>query len=218
MNLANRTPNKAALQRRFGLALEPERLLFGVVSRLAWQKGLDLLADAVPTLIDTGAQLVVLGQGDPALEQRLATIAAAHPGRIGCLVGYDEDLAHLIQAGADVILVPSRFEPCGLTQLCAMRYGAVPVVAKVGGLADTVTDLGSGGTSKPTGLHFSPVTREALEGALRRTGALWSDRKSATQKNTWARLQDNGMRTDVSWKGPAAQYAALYGELVAAKK
>jgi starch synthase len=213
-SLAARAPNKAELQRRLGLAQNPESLLFGVVSRLAWQKGLDLLADAVPTLIKQGAQLALLGTGDAALEQRLSSLATANSGRIACVIGYHEDLAHLVQAGADAVLVPSRFEPCGLTQLCAMRYGAVPVVAKVGGLADTVADLGATAAAAKlaNGLTFAPVTREALEAALRRTAELWGDRM------TWARLQDNGMRSDVSWNGPAAQYASLYANLVSAKK
>ena len=137
---AARSPNKAELQRRFGLAHDPGRLLFGVVSRLAWHKGIDLLADAVPALVGRGAQLVVLGTGEPEMEQRLRSLADAHGGQIGCLIGYDEDLAHLIQAGSDAVLVPSRFEPCGLTQLCAMRYGAIPIGARVGGLADTIVD------------------------------------------------------------------------------
>jgi len=212
-SLSARAPNKAELQRRLQLAQEPARLLIGVVSRLAWQKGLDLLGDAAPTLVEQGAQLAVLGEGEPALEQRLSALAAAHQGQIGCRIGFDEDLAHLIQAGADAMLVPSRFEPCGLTQLCAMRYGAVPVVAKVGGLADTVTDLGdTQPTAKvATGLVFEPVTLDALKAALRRIAELWSDQP------TWRRLQDNGMRTDVSWAGPAKQYASLYAELQAAR-
>ena len=174
-----------------------------MISRLAWQKGLDLLADAVPALVARGAQLAVLGTGDPELEQRLTALAQAHRGQVGCIIGYDEDLAHLIQAGADAILVPSRFEPCGLTQLCAMRYGAVPVVAKVGGLADTVVDLAAG-PAKATGLQFSPVTREALEAALHRAADLWSDRAA------WQTLQANGMRADVSWAEPANAFFKLY--------
>ena len=143
---AGRAPNKAALQQRFGLRTDADALLFAVISRMAWQKGLDLLADAVPALVAHGAQLAVLGTGDPELERRLTSSRRQHRGQVGCIIGYDEDLAHLIQAGADAMLVPSRFEPCGLTQLCAMRYGAVPVVAKVGGLADTIVDLGQGGS------------------------------------------------------------------------
>src|SRR5206468_10806004 len=122
-------------------------------------------------------QLALLGAGDPKLEQRFTALARDNPGAVGCILGHDEDLAHLVQAGADAMLVPSRFEPCGLTQLCAMRYGAVPVVAKVGGLADTVTDLGdTQATAKAaTGLVFEPVTLDALETALRRIAELWSD-------------------------------------------
>ena len=208
-SLTERRANKEELQRRMELAPEPDRLLFGVISRLSWQKGLDLLADVVPALLATGAQLAVLGAGDSDLEQRFRALAADHRGRIGCFIGIDEDLAHLIHAGADALVVPSRYEPCGLTQLCALRYGAVPVVAKVGGLADTVADLGTTPKEQAaaTGLHFAPVTREALEGALRRTAALWSDR------DTWRLLQGNGMRADVSWCEPARLYSGLYADL-----
>ncbi len=211
--LPARAANKSQLQWRLGLAVEPGRLLFGVISRLSWQKGLDLLADAVPLLVQQGAQLALLGTGEADLERRFAALAAEHRGRIGCVIGYDEDLAHLIQAGSDALLVPSRFEPCGLTQLCALRYGAVPVVAKVGGLADTVIDFG---TTQPehkvgTGLQFSPVTRAAFEAALRRTAALWRDREA------WSLLQHNGMRADVSWAEPARLYASLYADLLAIK-
>ena len=209
-----RRVNKAALQQRLGLDAAADRLLFGAVGRLAWQKGIDLLADAAPTLIDTGAQLALLGTGDHDIERRVGSIAQQHPLRIGCTIGYDEDLAHLIQAGADALIVPSRFEPCGLTQLCALRYGAIPVVAKVGGLVDTVVDLDEeedDGLSA-TGLKFAPVTSEALAAALRRTVELWGDQQ------TWARMQANGMAVDVSWSQPAACYAELYRSLLAAKK
>jgi starch synthase len=205
-----RSPNKAALQHRFKLKQDPNSLLFAVISRMAWQKGLDLLADAVPLLVARGAQLAVLGTGDPELEQRLTALSLTHAGQVGCIVGYDEDLAHLIQAGADAVLVPSRFEPCGLTQLCAMRYGAVPVGSKVGGLADTIIDTGRADAAA-TGLTFLPVTRDALEATLQRAADLWSDRTA------WRSLQENGMRTDVSWAGPAGDYARLYASLLASK-
>ena len=208
--VSGRAPNKAALQKRFGLVPDAAALLFAVISRMAWQKGLDLLGDAVPALVARGAQLAVLGTGDPELEQRLTGLAQAHRGQVGCIVGYDEDLAHLIQAGADAVLVPSRFEPCGLTQLCAMRYGAIPVVAKVGGLADTVTDLAAG-PAKATGLQFSPVTYEALEATLHRAADLWSDRAA------WLTLQANGMKADVSWAEPANAFFKLYTQLMTAK-
>ncbi|MEA2988059.1 MAG: starch synthase, partial [Alphaproteobacteria bacterium] len=181
-----------------------------LVGRMVWQKGLDLLADAMPALVKSGAQLAVLGAGEPALEQRLAGLANDQRGQVGCIIGYDEDLAHLVQAGADAVLVPSRFEPCGLTQLCAMRYGAIPVASKVGGLADTIIDA-EAAARDATGLHFFPVTRETLEAALKRTAKLWSEPAK------WRAVQANGMRSDVSWTGPAKDYSSLYRSLLAAK-
>src|SRR5262245_48573943 len=209
--LSARQPNKAALQRRFGLQLDAERLLFAVISRMAWQKGLDLLAVATPALLARGAQLAMLGTGDPELEQRFTALARDNSGQVGCVLGHDEDLAHLMQAGADAILVPSRFEPCGLTQLCAMRYGAIPVVAKVGGLADTVIDLAETSAAGATGIQFYPVTREELEAALHRAVDLWSDSAA------WHAVQMNGARTDVSWAGPADEFLRLYAGLLAPK-
>jgi starch synthase len=130
-------------------------------------------------------------------------------GRIGVVIGYDEALAHLIQAGCDALVVPSRFEPCGLTQLCALRYGAVPIVSRVGGLEDTIVDADD--TSRaPTGFKFAPATTEALAGALRRASAAFHD------KEAWQSLQQSGMSTDVSWRSRASRYAELYGEVVAA--
>ena len=201
-----RPRNKAALQQRCGLSVEPGALLFGVVSRLEWQKGLDLLLDCIPDLLAAGAQLVLLGSGDARLQAGFVAAQHAHPGRIGVTIGYDESLAHQIQAGSDAILVPSRFEPCGLTQLCALRYGALPVVARVGGLADTVIDANEAAlaTGVATGLQFQPVTIERLAAAIRRAAALWQDR------STWQRLQQNAMAAPVGWAGPAAQYAALF--------
>jgi starch synthase len=211
--LKRRAANKAALQRRFGLAERPDALLFGVVSRLSWQKGLDLLLDNIATIEAIDAQLVLLGAGDRALEDGFATAAAARPERIGCRFGYDEGLAHLIQGGSDSILVPSRFEPCGLTQLCALRYGAVPLVARVGGLADTIVDANEMALAAgvATGIQFAPVSVEMLAAALRRAAELWSARED------WAKLMRNGMRADVSWRRPGAHYARLYRDLVAAR-
>ena len=199
------------MQRRLGLAEDPGCLLFGVISRLTGQKGLDLLADAVPALLATGAQLAVLGAGGSGIEAAFRIAEASNPGRVGCLIGYDEGLAHLMQAGVDALLVPSRFEPCGLTQLCALRYGAVPVVARVGGLADTVIDANVAALAQgvATGLQFSPVAAAPLEQAIRRAATLFADR------TVWRTMQRNGMATDVSWAGPARRYAALYRELAA---
>jgi starch synthase len=204
--LARRAANKAALRARMGLADDPAALVFGVVSRLTWQKGIDLLLQALPELLAMGAQLAMLGTGDRPLEDAFRAAAVANAGRVGVVVGYDEALAHLIQGGVDALLVPSRFEPCGLTQLCALRYGAVPVVARVGGLADTVIDANPAaiGVGVATGVQFSPITAEALRQAIRRTGALYA------QPEIWTKIQANGMAQDVSWRGPARQYLALY--------
>jgi starch synthase len=201
--------NKGALQERLGLDRDPEALLFGVVSRLSWQKGLDLLLEALPVLIDSGCQLALLGSGDPALERGFATAVAAHPGHVGAVFGYDEALAHLVQAGSDALLVPSRFEPCGLTQLCALRYGSVPVVARVGGLADTVIDANEMAVAAgaATGIQFNPVNREMLGAAISRALALWRSPED------WKRLRANGMRTDVGWRRPARRYAVIYRSL-----
>ncbi len=211
--LTGRVVDKAVLQTRLGLDVQAHSLLYGVVSRLTWQKGLDLLLEALPTLLATGAQLAVLGAGEPGLEAAFTAAAQAHPGRVGCVIGYDEGLAHLMQAGADALLVPSRFEPCGLTQLCALRYGSLPVVARVGGLADTVVDANEMAVAAgvATGVLFAPPSRDMLESALLRTASLWRDR------DLWQRLQRNAMRTDVSWQRPAARYAALFREMIAGR-
>ena len=199
-----------ALRERMGLDPAGEGPLFGVVSRLSWQKGLDLLHAALPALVRAGAQLALLGAGEPALEDGFRAAAQAWPGRVACRIGYDEGLAHLVQAGSDALVVPSRFEPCGLTQLCALRYGAVPVVSRVGGLADTVIDANDMALAAgvATGLQFAPVEQERLEAALLRAIALFHDRP------VWRRLQKNGMSADVSWRLPARRYADLYRSLV----
>ncbi|MCJ8141976.1 glycogen synthase GlgA [Ancylobacter sp. A5.8] len=206
-----RVANKIALKQAFGLDADPDALLFGVVSRLSWQKGLDLLADNLGTLLGLGAQLVLLGAGDADLAERFIGAARANPGRIGVKLGYDEAIAHGIQAGADALIVPSRFEPCGLTQLSALRYGALPVVARVGGLADTVIDVNemARAVGVGTGVQFSPVTAPALRGALIRAHQLWQD------KALWRKLQKNAMATDVSWDRAARQYAELFRTVVA---
>lgn len=205
-----RAADKAALQKRLGLAAEPDAPLVGVVSRLSWQKGLDLLLATLPLLMAEGAQLAVLGSGEPALEQGFRAAAAVFPGRVACVFAYDEPLAHQIQAGADVLAVPSRFEPCGLTQLCALRYGAVPLVARVGGLADTVIDATpmSLAAGAATGVQFAPVETPMLESAIRRTLELYR------KPDVWRRLQLNGMATNVSWTQSARRYAQLYAGLL----
>ncbi|MBF9194701.1 glycogen synthase GlgA [Microvirga terrestris] len=202
-----RITNKRALQKHLGLSQDPDVMLFGVVSRLSEQKGLDLVLAGLSRLLAGGAQLTLLGSGDRILEDRFRSAGLAHPGQVGCFFGYDEGLAHLIQGGSDALLVPSRFEPCGLTQLCAMRYGCVPIVSRVGGLADTVIDANEMAVSAgvATGFQFGPVALSPFTDAIDRAKALWRER------DAWRRLQGNGMRADVSWRRPAKQYARLYG-------
>ncbi|MCM2327017.1 MAG: glycogen synthase GlgA [Lysobacter sp.] len=211
-SIAARAANKRALQERLGLDVGDDAPLFGVVSRLTWQKGMDVLLAALPELLAHGAQLALVGSGEAELEAGMRAAAAANPGRIGVLIGFDEAAAHLVQGGSDALLVPSRFEPCGLTQLCALRYGSVPVVARVGGLADTVIDANEMAlvASAGNGLQFSPVTPEALALTLERAVALWRDRP------TWRRLQQHAMSAEVGWQRPARQYAALYRSLATA--
>ena len=211
--LAARGPNKAQLQRRFGLAEDGSAPLFGVVSRLAWQKGMDLLLEVLPAIVGMGAQVAVLGTGDEALEQSFLQAARAHPGAIGCVLRHEEALAHLMQGGADSILVPSRFEPCGLTQLYGLRYGAVPIVARVGGLADTIIDANEAALldGVATGLQFAPVTAEAFRGGLARAVGLYRE------AGPWRRMQRRGMSRRVGWSRAAEHYAALYQELVSSK-
>lgn len=208
--MESRAANKLALQRRFGLDPSPTAPLLGVISRLSWQKGLDLLLETLPTILGEGMQLVLLGSGDADLQDRYQAAARANPGRIAVLIGYDEALAHLIQAGSDALVVPSRFEPCGLTQLCALRYGAIPIVSRVGGLADTVMDVDEAHAAgdSATGFKFGPVTAENLAGALRRAGIAFRDQRA------WRALQRSGMSTDVSWRNRASRYADLYRNVV----
>ena len=211
--LALRAGNKAALQGRMGLAIDPAVPLFGVVGRLTWQKGMDLLHDALPGLVALGAQFVLVGSGDGAFEDAFAAAARRDPLHVASNIGYDEALAHLVQGGCDALVMPSRFEPCGLTQQCALRYGTIPVVSRVGGLSDTVVDatemaLAAGAG---TGVMFAPVTQDALELALERTVRLWH------QRPTWHRMQLHAMAVDVGWNRPAKHYARLYRDLVAGR-
>jgi starch synthase len=210
--IEGRATNKAALQARLGLEARCDALLFGVVSRLSRQKGLDVVLSSLDILAAQGSQLALLGSGDADLETGFRGAARQRPGALGVQIGYDESLAHLIQGGADALLVPSRFEPCGLTQLCALRYGTVPVVSRVGGLADTVVDANvmalQAGVA--TGVQFAPVTPDAFATALSRVAALWRDAPG------WRRMQRNGMAADVGWTQPARAYAELFRQVAGA--
>jgi starch synthase len=198
---------RQALQAEMGLERRTEPALLGVVSRLVEQKGLDLLADAIPPLASSGeAQFAILGDGEPRLAGLLHDLAERFHGRVAVRLGLDEGLAHRIEAGADVLVVPSRFEPCGLTQLYALRYGTVPVVHATGGLDDTVDEFDpQRGTG--TGFKFTPHTPEALTAALRRALAIRGEPLA------WSRLMANGMVQDFSWGRAAREYLGLYEEV-----
>jgi starch synthase len=205
--LAPKRASKQALRRRLGLPDTGTSLLLGVVSRLTWQKGTDLLLDIAPWLERHDAQLAIVGTGARELEDRLRELAAACPARVALHLGYDESLAHLAQGGCDSMLVPSRSEPCGLTQLYALKYGSPPVVHRVGGLVDTIVDLGGGGKGRGTGIVFEDPTGEAFLGALDRLAAAYADRAR------WRRLQQAAMAADFGWRGAATRYVELYEEI-----
>lgn len=204
--LGKRAANKRALEAEFGLDAE-EGLLFIVITRLTWQKGIDVLPEVLDRPRRQRRAAGAAGFG----RCHARSSAARHPGRIGIRIGYDEALSHRMQAGGDAILVPSRFEPCGLTQLYGLRYGCVPVVSRTGGLADTVIDanLAALAAGVATGLQFSGVDYHGLAAVIGRTAALYR------QPDVWRRIQRNGMASDVSWNHSGAEYAAIYRELVA---
>ena len=210
LNLAGKAACKAALLEEMNLDAAQSAPLLGVVSRLTWQKGLDLVVKSAEHLLTAGARLVVLGLGEKALEQGFRELAARHPDRVAVCLQYDEALAHRIIAGADILLMPSRFEPCGLNQLHGLRYGTVPVVAGVGGLADSIADAGERGIAEgvTTGFVFHEPSPAAFTAAARKAIALYPSRP------LWQALQRNGMRQDFSWNRAAASYRRLYERLV----
>jgi starch synthase len=208
--LTGKALNKAALQTETGLDLLPDAPLFSLVGRLTEQKGLPLVLGGVEEVVGGGGQLLVLGSGDTALEHALAAQAQAHPGRMAVRLDYDEALAHRIFGGSDVTLVPSRFEPCGLTQLYGLKYGSLPLVRRVGGLADTVvdTDLESLDDRSATGFVFDNFDTTDYRRAVRRAFALYRRRAD------WSRVRQNGMRIASGWEQSALLYRDLYASLL----
>ena len=209
-SLKQRAVNRQAVAERFSLEQDGGPI-FCIISRLTWQKGIDIIAEVADWIVQQGGKLAVLGSGDQGLEGALLAAASRHRGRIGIVIGYNEPLSHLMQAGADAILIPSRFEPCGLTQLYGLRYGCIPIVARTGGLADTVIDANEAALSArvATGFQFTPINAEGLRQALRRVFKAYNEPK------IWARIQNQGMKSDVSWENSAARYADLYSSLLA---
>jgi starch synthase len=194
--LERKAPNKAELQRAFGLPETAGAPLLGMASRLVPQKGADLVLAVADVLVRSGAQLAILGTGEREIERGLVALAARHPRHVAARIAFDEALAHLIEAGADMFLMPSRFEPCGLNQLYSMRYGTPPVVRRTGGLADSVNER--------TGFLFDEPTPQALRAALARALEAWR------KPGAWRTLQQNGMQRDSGWALPARAYLAAY--------
>jgi starch synthase len=203
--LAGKAKNRAELEARFGLT-KSDGPIFCVVSRLTSQKGLDMLLDCLPDLVAQGGRLALLGTGDPQLERAFVDASNRYRGLVGTIIGYDETLSHLIQAGSDAILIPSRFEPCGLTQLYGLRYGTLPVVARTGGLADTVIDANDAAllADCATGIQFAPINSIMFGHAISRTCALFDKPK------VWTAMMRRAMRHPVGWDLSAATYLDVY--------
>ncbi|HBX5901388.1 TPA: glycogen synthase GlgA [Klebsiella pneumoniae] len=208
--LEEKAENKRQLQIAMGLKVDDKAPLFAVVSRLTSQKGLDLVLEALPGLLEQGGQLALLGAGDPVLQEGFLAAAAEHPGKVGVQIGYHEAFSHRIMGGADVILVPSRFEPCGLTQLYGLKYGTLPLVRRTGGLADTVADssLENLADGLATGFVFEDSNALSLLRAIRRAFVLWS------RPSLWRYVQRQAMNMDFSWQVAANSYRELYQRLM----
>jgi starch synthase len=209
-SLSVKAANKMPLQRRMGLSVAPHIPLFGAVSRFTYQKGYDLLLQIANRLTELPAQLIVLGNGDPGLEQELTGMARRHPGKIAVRIGFDEKLAHLIEAGADCFLMPSRFEPCGLNQMYSQRYGTPPLAHATGGLLDTVVDCSPASLAdrSASGFLFPDMTASSFLDAILRANAAYQN------KPVWRSLMHNGMIKDFSWCASAARYRNIYLSLL----
>jgi starch synthase len=206
---------KADLQQAFGLPQEPRMPLLGMVARLVEQKGVDLVTRAADDILKLPVQMVILGEGDPTYHARLHAIRERYPDRVGLQIGYDEALAHKVEAGSDLFLMPSLFEPSGLNQLYSLRYGTPPIVRTTGGLADSILDTTeeSLASSEPTGFRFQAYTPQALFGTVRWATHLYHERPV-----TFRRIVRNGMKADWSWDRAAAEYERIYHRLVAERE
>jgi starch synthase len=208
-SIAGKRVCKTALQAELGLKVDSEAALVVLVSRITEQKMADVVADTLPRIIENGAQCALLGDGDRLLEERFKLAARHHPGRIAVRIGYEEPLAHRLLAGGDILLHPARFEPCGLTQLYAMRYGTLPVVRNTGGLCDTVVDATDHSVrhGTATGFAFESANSADLLHCIERALALYS------QPLAWRNVKRHAMVQDFGWSESARRYPALYRDL-----
>jgi starch synthase len=206
-DLSGKARCKAALQTQMGLAVEPQVPIIGIVSRLAEQKGLDLVAQIAPSLLERQVQIVILGKGDPRLESIFGDLARQHPEWVAARIGFDNRLAHQIEAGSDLFLMPSRYEPCGLNQMYSLRYGTIPIVRATGGLADSVIDADAD-PLHGNGFQFGEYSDSALLACVDR--AL----RAYRQPHAWGALMQRAMRADFSWQRSASQYRELYEGLI----
>lgn len=209
-NLSGKAHNKAELQRQMGLTVDPALPLFGLVGRFTYQKGLDLVLESAPQLVNMPAQLVLLGSGDAGMQSWAQELAYRYPGQIGVRVGFDEGLSHLIEAGSDVFLMPSRFEPCGLNQMYSQRYGTPPIVHATGGLVDSVVDCNEAtlASGEASGFVFHDISADGLLTALQRAVNAYR------HPETWAALCRNGMGKDFAWEQSARAYQSIYARLL----
>ena len=195
--------NKKSLLKEIGFENDPDLPLFSIISRLDYQKGIDLLLDVISNYRELNFHLVILGSGDSKIEKTIMELQDSYPDKIRAFIRYDENLAHKIYSGADMILIPSRYEPCGLTQMIAMRYGCIPLAADTGGLKDSVTDIKTGHDSA-TGFLFPRGSSKELGKVMNLAINLFSDRAK------WKEIQKNGMTQDFSWEKPVREYQNIY--------
>ncbi|KAF0206033.1 MAG: starch [Gallionellaceae bacterium] len=207
--MAGKAANKRALQKHMGLQVDAEVPLFGLVSRFTHQKGVDIVLEIAPQLIADHAQLVLLGSGDATMQSDAMELARNFPGQVAVMIGFDEGLSHLIEAGSDIFLMPSRFEPCGLNQMYSQRYGTPPIVHATGGLVDSVVDYNEATLDKgeATGFVFDDMTPQGLLSCAQRAATTYRDKK------VWSALQFNGMSKDFGWQKSAEKYHEIYASL-----
>lgn len=208
-SLSARVKNRRKIEEIFGLK-RARGPIFCVISRLTWQKGMDVLCDTLEAFLNIGIRIAILGTGDSHIETQILNSAHKNKGKIGAIIGYDEKISHILQAGSDAILIPSRFEPCGLTQLYGLKYGCIPIVCRTGGLADSIIDANEAALNAghATGFQFNKVTQHEFYHCVARANEIYNDKKQ------WAQIQRNGMKADFSWKKSGLAYFSLYKKLL----